>query len=184
MTRFLRAATVLAAFALLGCSQQEEVAMPDPFTLDAQAIGRYCGMNVLEHDGPKGQIILTRIPEPIWFSSARDAVAFTMLPDEPKNIAAIYVSDMATATSWEQPGADNWIDAKNAFFVLGSRQRGGMGTSETVPFSTEEAARAFAATNGGKVVRFDDIPLDYVLGDSDEEPDDDAVGAIAPHVGH
>jgi copper chaperone NosL len=158
--------------------------MPDPFTLDAQAIGRYCGMNVLEHDGPKGQIILTRIPEPIWFSSARDAVAFTMLPDEPKNIAAIYVSDMATATSWEQPGADNWIDAKNAFFVLGSRQRGGMGTSETVPFSTEEAARAFAATNGGKVVRFDDIPLDYVLGDSDEEPDDDAVGAIAPHVGH
>ena len=160
--------------------------MPDPFTLDAEAIGRYCGMNVLEHDGPKGQIILTRIPEAIWFSSARDAVAFTMLPDEPKNIAAIYVSDMAVATSWEQPGADNWIDAKTAFFVLGSRQRGGMGTAETVPFSTEEAARAFADAHGGEVMRFDDIPLDYVLGDADadEDEDTDPVGAIPPHGNH
>jgi copper chaperone NosL len=171
---------VLALFA--GCSQQEELPMPAPFTLDAEAIGRYCGMNVLEHDGPKGQIILTRIPEAIWFSSARDAVAFTKLPDEPKNIAAIYVSDMAAAKSWEQPGADNWIDAKKAFFVIGSRQRGGMGTAETVPFSTEEAALAFAAANGGKVMRFDDIPLDYVLGDASENADTDAetgpVGAI------
>lgn len=185
--RFPLAASLFAAFALLaGCSQQEEVPMPAPFTLDAEAIGRYCGMNVLEHDGPKGQIILTRIPEAIWFSSARDAVAFTMLPDEPKNIAAIYVSDMAVAASWEQPGADNWIDAKTAWFVLGSRQRGGMGTAETVPFSTEEAAAAFATTNGGKVVRFEDIPLDYVLGDADAdgEEDDDPVGAIPAHGDH
>lgn len=177
--RLLFAIPALVALSLFsGCSQQEELPMPDAFTLDSEAIGRYCGMNVLEHEGPKGQIILGRIPEPIWFSSARDAVAFTMLPDEPKNIAAIYVSDMAVAESWEQPGADNWIDAKTAFFVLGSRQRGGMGTAETVPFSTEEAALAFAAANGGKVMRFADIPLDYVLGDADEEPDGAAVGAI------
>lgn len=180
-------APILVAFALLaGCSQQEEVAMPDPFTLDAEAIGRYCGMNVIEHDGPKGQIILTRIPEPIWFTSARDAVAFTMLPDEPKNVAAIYVSDMAVAESWEQPGAENWIDARTAYFVLGSRQRGGMGTSETVPFSTEAAAQAFIGVHGGEIVRFADIPLDYVLGGPDAE-DDDAdmapVGAIIPDRG-
>lgn len=187
MIRSLLSAPLLVALALLaGCSQQEEVAMPDPFTLDAQAIGRYCGMNVLEHEGPKGQIILTRIPEPIWFSSARDAIAFTLLPDEPKNIAAIYVSDMAVAASWEQPGADNWIDARTAFFVLGSGQRGGMGTAETVPFSTEAAARAFADAHGGEVVRFADIPLDYVLGGADEDDDPDAapVGAIEPHGGH
>ena len=185
--RLSLAIPLFAAFALLaGCSQQEEVAMPDPFTLDAEAIGRYCGMNVLEHDGPKGQIILTRIPEPIWFSSARDAVAFTMLPDEPKNIAAIYVSDMAVAESWDEPGADNWIDARTAFFVLGSRQRGGMGTAETVPFSTEDAALAFAAANGGTVMRLDDIPLDYVLGDAGEDEDEDTapVGAIPAHGNH
>lgn len=167
---------------LSACSQQEEAAAPDPFPLDAEAIGRYCGMNVLEHDGPKGQIILTRIPEPIWFSSARDAVAFTMLPDEPKNIAAIYVSDMAVAASWDEPGADNWIDARTAYYVLHSRQRSGMDTAETIPFSTEDAARAFSDANGGEIVRFADIPLDYVLGgaDEDDDPDGDPVGAIGP----
>lgn len=188
MRRFLSVPLVVALAVFAGCSQQEELPMPEPFTLDAEAIGRYCGMNVLEHEGPKGQIILTRIPEAIWFSSARDAVAFTMMPDEPKNIAAIYVSDMAVAQSWDQPGADNWIDAKTAFFVLRSRQRGGMGTAETVPFSTEAAAHRFAAANGGEVMRFDDIPLDYVLGDADEGPDDQpdagAVGAIPPHGSH
>jgi len=182
--RFALLPVAAVALALLSaCSQQEEAAMPDPFPLDAEAIGRYCGMNVLEHDGPKGQIILTRIPEPIWFSSARDAVAFTMLPDEPKNIAAIYVSDMAVAESWDKPGADNWIDARTAWFVLGSRQRGGMGTAEAVPFSTEEAARAFADANGGEIVRFADIPLDYVLGGVDageDDPDAAPVGAITP----
>ena len=181
--RFALLPVAAVALALLSaCSQQEEVAMPDPFPLDAEAIGRYCGMNVLEHDGPKGQIILTRLPEPIWFSSARDAVAFTMLPDEPKNIAAIYVSDMAVAASWEQPGADNWIDAKTAYYVLHSKQQGGMGVAETVPFSTEAAARAFVDANGGEIVRFADIPLDYVLGGADDYDDSDAgpVGAIGP----
>lgn len=115
-------------------------------------------MNVLEHAGPKGQIILRQIPEAIWFSSARDTVAFTMLPDEPKEIAAIYVSDMGKAASWEKPGAENWIDARKAFFVIGSSLRGGMGAEEAVPFSEEAAARQFVGKNGGEVVKFNDLP--------------------------
>jgi len=161
---------LLVAFALLtSCSQQEEAAIPEPFRLDAGAIGRYDGMSLMEYDGPKGQIILTRISEPIWFSSARDAIAFTVMPDEPKNIAAIYVSDMAAAESWERPGTDNWIDAKTAYYVLESRLQGRAGFAETVPFSTEEAARAFVEVNGGEVVRFDDLPLDYILGGAEED---------------
>ena len=92
-------------------------------------------MNVLEHPGPKGQIILASRIEPVWFSSARDTFSFTMLPEEPKDIRAIYVSDMAKAPSWEQPGANNWVDAKQALFVVGSRIKGGMGADEAVPFS-------------------------------------------------
>ena len=105
-----------AAFsvALAGCSDEGTVAPPPPFALTADAIGRYCGMNVLEHPGPKGQVILGKIPEPIWFSSARDAVAFTMLPEEPKDIAAIYVSAMAEAPSWDEPGEGNWVEARQA----------------------------------------------------------------------
>ncbi len=162
------------AFSILGgCSPDDNAAMPPPFALTEEAMGRYCGMNVLEHDGPKGQIILTGALEPIWFSSARDAVAFTILPEEPKDIAAIYVSDMATAESWERPGAENWIDAKKAFFVIGSQRRGGMGTTETVPFSTKDTAQRFAAQHGGAVVRLADIPDDYALGSEDKGADAD-----------
>lgn len=167
----------MAAMTFAGCSGEEPLEVPAPFALTEEAIGRYCGMNVLEHPGPKGQIVLGRIPEPIWFSSARDAVAFTMLPEESKNIVAIYVSDMAQAPDWDSPGAENWIDARTAFFVIGSSAKGGMGASETVPFSTQAAAESFAQAHGGDVVPFEAIPVDYVLGT--HEP----AGAAADHTG-
>ncbi|UWM84892.1 nitrous oxide reductase accessory protein NosL [Rhizobium sp. SRDI969] len=155
----------LCTLLLGGCEEKREAVPPAPFALTAEAIGRYCGMNVLEHAGPKGQVILdAQIGEPIWFSSARDTLAFTMLPEEPKDLAAIYVSDMSKAPSWEKPGADNWIDARKAFYVIGSSLRGGMGAEETVPFSTKEAATRFAGEHGGSVVAFADVPREYVLG--------------------
>lgn len=166
------------ALAVAGCSGDSPAESPKPFALTMDAIGRYCGMNVLEHPGPKGQIMLAEIPEPIWFSSARDAVAFTMLPEEPKNIAAIYVSDMARAESWEEPGAENWVEARQAYYVIGSSMRGGMGAPETVPFSTRAAADAFVSENGGEVVSFAEIPSGYVLGaDEDAAAQGDAPSA-------
>jgi copper chaperone NosL len=160
---------LLAALLVTGCEDQQQASVPAPYALTSEAMGRYCGMDVLEHAGPKGQIILDLIPEPIWFSSARDTIAFTMLPEEPKDIAAIYVSDMGQAPSWEQPGPENFIDARTAFYVIGSSLRGGMGAQETVPFSSKDDADAFADKNGGRVVLFDDMPQDYILG-SDVEP--------------
>ncbi|MEH6718425.1 MAG: nitrous oxide reductase accessory protein NosL [Aurantimonas endophytica] len=166
------AAAIAAVLTLAGCSDDEETPMPTPVAMTEDAIGHYCGMNVLEHPGPKGQIMLGPNPEPVWFSSARDLVAFTMLPEEAKNISALYVSDMAKAASWESPGANNWVEARRAFYVIGSSMRGGMGAPETVPFSSEVAAVAFTDRNGGEVVRFADIPPDYVLGTDDVPVDD------------
>ncbi|MGV8939623.1 MAG: nitrous oxide reductase accessory protein NosL [Allorhizobium sp.] len=163
------AAMLAAALLVTGCEDKQQAAMPAPYALTAEAMGRYCGMDVLEHEGPKGQVILDLIPEPIWFSSARDAIAFTMLPEEPKDIAAIYVSDMGKAPSWGKPGAENFIDARTALYVIGSSLRGGMGVQEAVPFSSKADADAFAARNGGRVVGFADMPQDYILG-SDVEP--------------
>jgi copper chaperone NosL len=87
-----------------------------------------------------------------------------MLPEEPKDISAIYVSDMAKAPDWDKPGTTNWIDARKAFFVIGSRRKGGMGADEAVPFSDKGAAERFASENGGRVMAFADVPKDYVLG--------------------
>lgn len=159
------------SLSLQSCSQQEDASPPLPFALTEEAMGRYCGMNVLEHSGPKGQIILENVPEAIWFSSARDTLAFTMLPEEPRDIAAIYVSDMSKAASWEEPGAENWVDAREAVFVIDSARRSGMGTEEAVPFSKDADARAFAKLHGGRVVRFNDVPQDYVLGSGTSMPD-------------
>ncbi len=163
---------IAASLLLSACKGKEEAAMPPPFALTEEAMGRYCGMNVLEHAGPKGQIILEQIPEAIWFSSARDTIAFTMLPEEPRDIAAIYVSDMSKATNWDEPGAENWIDARKAYFVIESAQRGGMGTEEAVPFSSEADANAFAEKHGGRLVSFDEMPKDYILGSGSEAPAD------------
>ena len=113
-------------------------------------MGVFCGMNLLEHPGPKGQIITASRIDPFWFTSVRDTVAFTLMPDQPRDIRAIYVSDMAQALSWEDPGATNWIDARKAFFVIESRKQGGMGAAEAVPFGNRAAADAFAAANGGQ----------------------------------
>lgn len=105
----------LVSATLAGCGEEIAEAPPPPHELSAEATGHYCGMGLLEHGGPKGQIILASRPDPIWFSSARDAVAFTMLPEEPKDIRAIYVSDMAKAPSWENPGERNWVEPGRRF---------------------------------------------------------------------
>ena len=196
----MRQIALLAAFAgaliLSGCNEQKTAAVPPPQEMTDLAIGRYCGMNVMEHPGPKGQIILASQKEAVWFSSARDAISFTLLPEEPKDIRAIYVSDMAKAPNWDEPGATNWVDARQASFVIGSRRQGGMGGEEAVPFSDKAAADKFVAENGGRVVSFSEVPNDYVLGGTaeltgsveQESGTDEAQGGhaapTAPQTGH
>lgn len=169
----MRRIALIAAFAgalgAAGCNEKQTATVAPPAVeLTNAAIGHYCGMNVLEHSGPKAQIILASRKDPVWFSSARDAFSFTMLPEEPKDIRAIYVSDMGKAPSWDKPGRTNWIDAKSASYVLGSRKKGGMGADEAVPFLEKASAETFAQENGGRVVSFAEVPKDYVLGTGTE----------------
>ncbi len=163
MRRLALALTLLAPMLLGACFDKQAAQIPSPQKMTADAIGHYCGMNLTEHGGPKGQIFVASLIEPVWFSSVRDTIAFTMLPDEPKDIQAIYVSDMGKARSWDQPGADNWVEARKALFVIGSRVKGGMGGDEAVPFSDRGFAEKFVSENGGRIVGFADVPRDYVL---------------------
>ena len=118
----------IAVVLLAGCNRDAgDVAIPPPAALNSAAMGVFCGMNVLEHPGPKGQIITASRIDPFWFTSVRDTVAFTLMPDQPRDIRAIYVSDMGRAPSWDEPGATNWVDARKAFFVIESRRRGEWG---------------------------------------------------------
>jgi copper chaperone NosL len=165
MTRAWLLIAVMLSFTLAtaGCREKASEAPPPPQHLTADATGHYCGMALAEHPGPKGQIILASRTDPVWFSSARDAFAFTILAEESKDVRAIYVSDMGKAPTWDKPGDDNWVDARQAFFVVDSRKQSGMGAPETVPFSDRAAADKFAESNGGRVLSFSEVPHDYVL---------------------
>ncbi|MBP2301146.1 nitrous oxide reductase accessory protein NosL [Azospirillum picis] len=160
-------AALLGAALLLtlpGCKQERaEVVPPPPAVLTADAVGHYCGMSLADHAGPKGQILVKGQERPIWLSSVRDTFAFTMLPEEPKEIRAIYVTDVGKSKDPEALDMTAWVEARRAWYVLGSRLRGGMGEAEPFPFAEESAARAFAAANGGEVLRFADMHEDRIL---------------------
>lgn len=173
-------ATVVLIVGVAACDNTEETAeTPPPEEYSGEAIGYFCNMLLVEHGGPKGQVHLASRETPLWFSSVRDTVAFTLLEGEPKDIMAIYVNDMGRATDWQSPEPGTWVEAQAAWFVIGSRRMGGMGLPEVVPFGTSEAAETYAGEYGGRVVRLAEIPADYVLG----MPDLPAEGAD-PHVGH
>jgi len=155
---------------LIACGDetpQQSASVPAPNEITRDDIGYYCNMIVADHLGPKGQVHIGGREEPLWFSSVRDTIVFTMLPEEPKNIAAIYVNDMGRA-SWEHPEAGTWIDAREAWYVVGSNKVGGMGAPEAVPFAEKTDAEAFADRHGGQVTALDGVPRDYVLNDASQ----------------
>jgi copper chaperone NosL len=161
----------LALATIGGCEKAPpESAAPAPARLSRDAVGYYCGMIVADHPGPKAQIFLESQEEPLWFSSVRDGVAFTMLPEESKAIRAIYVHDMGQAGGWASPSDNLWTKAEDAHYVIGGSRRGGMGAMEAVPFADPEMAADFAREFGGRVVSWATIPRDYILGGPESEP--------------
>ena len=77
-----------------------------------------------------------------------------------KRVRAAFVQDMGR-TSWEKPeGA--WIDARTAVYVIEGRLRGAMGPT-LASFAREEDAKAFAAKNGGRVLRFAEVTPEMVM---------------------
>lgn len=149
---------------LAACGDEADTAQaPPPVTPDREASTYFGHMILVDHLGPKAQIHLKSKDQPLWFPAVRDAVAFTVLPGEAKDITAIYVTDMAAGDGWDHP--QTWMPAAAATYVIGSDRVGGMGMPEAVPFSDRAAAEAFAQDHGGRLVSWDEIPEDYVLGD-------------------
>ena len=157
----LQWAAPLLLLTLAGCSGSSDTALPRAVAMTEDAVGYYCQMYVLDHGGPKAQIHLKGVERPLWFSQVTNALDYLSDKERDREIAVIYVSDMAKAVSWGEPGESNWIEAKDAFFVIDSAQMGGMGTPEAVPFSSKADANTFASEHGGAVVALADIPERY-----------------------
>ncbi|HXI85857.1 MAG TPA: nitrous oxide reductase accessory protein NosL [Parvularculaceae bacterium] len=163
MKRFWRTlAASIALSSLAACNDRQASAPPPPVALTDEAVGYYCGMLLSEHDGPKAQIIVEGRDEPFWFSQVRDGVHFLRSPEETAPVRAFYVTDFASVAR-DRPMSDlRWIAASDAFFVIDSATKGGMGAPEAVPFSTAESAALYIGDHGGRMVRLNEIPDEYV----------------------
>ena len=181
---------VLAVMTLAACKEetaQDTSALP----LTVEAVGHFCQMNLFEHEGPKAQAHLAGLPGmPLFFSQVRDVVAYKRMPEQSHEILTIWVNDMGVpGATWADPGPENWIDAKEAIYVVGGRVVGGMGAPELVPFSDTGKAVAFAKANGGEIMTLDEIPDDAVLapvvldGDSDDADFQERLRALSRSTG-
>lgn len=158
----MKRTAILFLLALGGCDEAGGE-IPLPFAVHDDAIGHYCQMLVHHHSGPKGQIHLSESEEPLWFVQVRDAIAYIKLEERSSDVLAFYVNDMAVAPSWHDTGAENWINADDAWFVVGADVVGGMGAPEVVPFALLEKAESFTAERGGEVKRLQEVATADVL---------------------
>jgi len=177
--RWLPIVALALGLGLAACGEEQKVEVPPPATPTRDAITYFGRMILVDHQGPKAQVHLESQDEPLWFPAVRDAKAFTLLPGEAKDIVALYVTDMAASREWDNPTV--WMPAEAAVYVIGSSRVGGMGQPEAVPFSDRAAAEAFAGEFGGHLVTWEEIPEDYVLGETPMEHSALTPAAFAPH---
>lgn len=156
-------APLLAALLLIGCSGAETVS-PAAVTKDTTCA--LDGMLLQDFAGPKGQIVYEH-GERDFFCDTKEMFSLLLRPEQKKRVVAVFTQDMAKA-DWKHPEG-HWIDAKTAFYVIGSRREGSMGLTIGA-FATEKDAQAFASQYGGQVMPFDRISLSMVdlCGDSDK----------------
>lgn len=144
---------LLVILALAGCGRgDEQIAAPREPGPDAA--GFFCGMTLKEHKGPKGQILPKGWKDPLWFSSVRDALTYVeqeIVSD--REMAGFWVNDMGAGT-WDVPAPGSWIEAKSAWYVVGSTRSSGMGGAEAVPFKERSAADTFVKAFGGQVADY------------------------------
>ena len=156
---FSLASILLAALLVSACSEDS------PSTLAAQQAAaiesgdecHLCGMLISGFPGPKGQLFERGRERSLKFCSTRDLFAYLLDPEHQHNIQSAFVHDMAISP-WDHPDDETYIDARTAWYVVGSRRKGGMGPT-LASFADQTHADAFAAEYGGQLYRFDQLNL-------------------------
>lgn len=116
------------------------------------------GMLLKSFAGPKAQIVYAD-GKPDFFCNVMELFDHIFSLQSKRRVVAMYVQD-AGKIDWEHPDA-NWIDAKTAIYVVGSKKAGAMGATFGT-FSTMQSAENFVKAEGGKIVHFDQINPDML----------------------
>lgn len=143
----------------VGCSEQTEqqVMVQQAVKIEQADSCHLCGMTISNFPGPKGESYTVNQGNINKFCSTRDLFGFILQPENKRQVREIYVHDMSK-TPWGQPNDEHFIDAKQAWFVIGSSKTGAMGQT-LGSFSDKSDAETFVQEFGGQLYQFDDITL-------------------------
>lgn len=151
----------VAALLLVACSDEaKQVVNTDPVAFHSGDECHVCGMLITEWPGAKGESINTQNGETHKFCSTVDMFSWLLQPENKTLQAKIYVHDMSK-THWDQPEDEHLMDAREAWYVHGSKLLGAMGPS-LASFSDRAAAEQLVAEQGGRILSFDEINLDVL----------------------
>ncbi len=154
---------VLAALAaaLLGaCGESAKSTAVTPHEINHGTSCSLDGMLLADYPGPKAQIHFAGQDEPEYFCDTVEMFNVYLNPEQVRTVRGLFVQDMAKA-DWNEPHG-HWIDARQAFYVQGSSQRGSMGPT-LASFASRADAEQFAAKHGGKVYAFGEITPDMAV---------------------
>lgn len=153
-----RSIALLLATLAAACGPAEQAA-PVPLEVSRTTACSLDGMLLADFPGPKAQIHYDGSPVD-FFCDTVEMFSIYLRPEQQKRIRAIFVQDMGK-TSWDNPQG-NWIDARSAFYLKGSKLRGAMGPT-LASFAREDDAKAFAAKHGGTILRFAEVTPEMVI---------------------
>jgi copper chaperone NosL len=142
---YIALALVFVASAPLVSVAAQTVDLPDGSKLDLSTSCPVCNMK-LEDSKAGVAAVVFKEGKVVGFDSAGDMFRYVLAPVKysisTENIKNIFVTEH---------GTKKFMDAKQAFFVVGSEVQAGMG-AEVVPFSKKEDAEKFNSENKGKRV--------------------------------
>jgi copper chaperone NosL len=150
----------LATTMLAACEQSATSTAIVPLEINQGTSCSLDGMLLADYPGPKAQIHYAGQAEPDFFCDTVEMFHMVLNPEQVRAVRGIFVQDMGKA-DWDAPRG-HWIDARNAWYVYGSKRDGSMGPT-IASFALENDATKFAAEYGGKVYRFAEITPDMVV---------------------
>jgi copper chaperone NosL len=144
----MRAVAIAALLLLAACGDAARTrGAGDP---PDDAVCALDGMSLTDYPGPKAQIVFND-GRTEYLCSLAELFEVLSGRDGQRGAGASFVQDMGQA-DWNRPRG-HWIEARKAFYVLGSRAQGAMGPAIGA-FSRREEAQAFAAREGGRVLAY------------------------------
>jgi copper chaperone NosL len=141
---------------LAGCGP--DAPPPGPVEITAGTACALDGMLLKDYPGPKAQIHYDN-NQTEYYCDTVEMFNMLLRPESARRVRSVYTQDMGKA-DWKEPRGQ-WIDARTAWYVQGSKIRGSMGPTFAA-FALKADAEAFAKKHDGKVLKFDEVKPDMV----------------------